>query len=264
MYYCLIASLEQYTLASDARKIDFAELRTEIEGELSPTDHRAVDLLGGYYDVVNILTAISGNDLPHNGLGKLTKEQIDEEIHYVPSDDEPRVSLLPTSVRYALDLIKGNIEIDEDAPVDLSDVERLLFENFYTECAASKCAYLREFVDIDRQMRNVIAGAELPIGQIDDQIKERSWWVPLHEVLATADFVEREHKMDALRWKIAEELTEPGGLDENGHYFDIAVVLNYVIKLNILQRWAMLSSERGAHRFKRLVASFVEQGRINE
>lgn len=264
MYYCLIASLEQYTLASDARKIDFAELRAEIAQELSPADHRAVELLGGYYDVINILTAISGNDLPHNELGNLTKEQIEEEIAYVPSDDEPRTSLLPASVRYAIDLIKGNIEIDEDMEVDLSNIERLLFENFYTECAASKCAYLREFIDIDRQMRNVTAGAELPIGVLDDQLKEKSWWAPLHEVLATADFVEREHKMDALRWKIADELTEPGGLDENGHYFDIAVVLNYVIKLNILQRWAMLSVDRGRHRFEQLVASFVEQGKIKE
>lgn len=266
MYYCLIASLEQFTLSSDSRKIDFAELRAMIADELTPFDARSVELLGGYYDVINILAAIVGHGLPHNELGNLTAEQIAAEINAVPTDDEPYVSLLPASVRYALDMIKGNIEIDENSEVDISDVERLLLSNFYTEVASSKCAYLRSFVDIDRMMRNAIAADEqtTPIGPTSENPKEESWYAPLQEVLATDDFVAREHKMDALRWKIADELAEPGGLDENGHYFDIAIVLNYVIKLNILERWAMLGIESGRHRFEQMVASFTERGKINE
>lgn len=264
MYYCLIASLEQHTLSSDARKIDFAELRQMIADELSASDARAVELLGGYYDVVNILAALAGHGVPHNKLGNLTQEQIAAEIDVVQSDDEPHVSLLPTSVRYALDLIRGNIEIDENSEVDTANIERLLFSNFYTEVASSKCQYLRAFVDIDRMMRNAIAGEENQIGEAPENIKEESWYAPLQEVLATADFVDREHKMDALRWRIADELTEPGGLDQTGHYFDIAVVLNYIIKLNILERWAMLGVEHGRSRFEAMVASFTERGKLKE
>ncbi|MEG0162525.1 MAG: DUF2764 family protein, partial [Mucinivorans sp.] len=71
-------------------------------------------------------------------------------------------------------------------------------------------------------------------------------------VISTTDFVEREHKMDALRWDLVDELTE-------GHYFDIDTVLGYIVCLNILQRWAYLNKEFGRTRFDKIVKSFTEK-----
>ncbi len=268
MYYCLIASLEQYTLSSDARKIDFAELRGDIMGELSKTDLSAAELLYSYYDVENLLSALWKRSTPHNVLGNLSEEEIRAEIETKGSDDEPFVSKLPVSVRYALDLVQGRVEVEEEDATDYSkiselDVEKLLLSNFYSLVAQSKCAYLKRFVELDRQMRSYIAGVEGAVGGYPEEPREQVWYTELSAVIETRDFVEREHKMDALRWRIAAELTEAGGLDGLSHDFDIAAVLNYLIEINILHRWAMLSKEIGRERFKTMVASFTSKGMID-
>ncbi len=263
MYYCLIASLEQYSLSSDPSSIDFDALRAEIISELSPKDTSAVELLYSYYDILNILSRLSGLDTPHNPLGNLSEEEIAAEIKGGSSDDdEPFVTCLPASVRYALDRIQGKV-IDEDQgdePSHYSEaqIEELLLTNFYAACRASHSKYLQLWASADREIREVCAGVE----SSRDNLSEMSWWQPLQSVLTTEDFVEREHKMDALRWNYASELLEPGGMDGINHDFDLSAVLNYLIELNILQRWASLSKEIGRKRFDDMVRSFTSQGKI--
>ncbi len=262
MYYCLIASLEQYSLSSDPQSIDFGALHAEIIAELNPKDLKAVELLYAYYDVLNILSRLSGLDTPHNPLGNLSAQEIDAEIQgEVAESDEVFISRLPNSVRYALDIIQGRIQEDEDQPQDeLTEqrVEALLLSNFYKECSLSHSQYLKLWSYADRQIREVCAGMEAS----SEDIREMSWWQPLQGVLATADFVDREHKMDALRWNYAAELLEPGGMDGISHDFDLSAVLNYLIELNILQRWASLSKEIGRKRFEDMVRSFTSKGEL--
>lgn len=268
MYYCLIASLDEYSLSSDARTIDFDALRDEILGELTTKDMDTVRLLYGYYDVVNILNRLSGRDTLHNALGNLSPEDIELEIKGgTDDDDEPFVSKLPVSVAYALSIISGKVEIEDDEEKDAKSeeaVERLLLANFYAEAKGSACKYLRAWSETDMQIRQVCAAQSIAGNTEDDEeLKEKSWWTALQGVLSTADFVEREHKMDSLRWDYALELLEPGGLDGEYHQFDIAAVLNYLIELKILQRWGSLSKEIGRERFEKMVKSFTSKGDIN-
>ncbi len=267
MYYCLIASLEQYSLSSDAATIDFDALREEILGELSAKDMEVVRLLYGYYDVVNILNRLSGRDTLHNALGNLSAEDIELEIKGGTEDDDERfVSKLPVSVAYALSIISGKIELEDEEQKGAKTedaVERLLLSNFYAESKRSSCKYLRAWSEADMQIRQVCAAENIAESTDDDDLNEKSWWAALQGVLSTADFVEREHKMDSLRWDYALELLEPGGLDGEYHQFDIAAVLNYLIELNILQRWGSLSKEIGRERFEQMVKSFTSKGDIN-
>lgn len=251
MYYCLISSLSELSLSCDARRINFTTVRAEIAEDLSARDRSAVELLYAYYDVENLLAAMRGSDLPHNELGNLTHEQILAEIEAKGSDDEPFVSLLPWAIRRSLDLYQGRIEADEDAEV-ISDIERALLMDFYRQCEASKVKFLERWATADRSIRNVAAGAQYAVGSMDEDYKEQSWWAAMSEVLSTVDFVEREHKMDALRWDLAEELSA-------GHYFDIDAVLAYVVCLNILQRWAYLNKDFGRERFEKIVKNFTDK-----
>ncbi len=262
MYYCLIASLEQYSLSTDPKSVDFDVLRTEIKEEMTSKDIKIVELLYGYYDVVNILNRLSGRDTLHNPLGNLTAEEIDAEIEGAKDDDEVFVSKLPVGVSYALDLIKGRVEREDENEDELKgdeQVEKLLLANFYKACEENPNRFLRAWCDADRKIREVCAE------QIssDEDYKEESWWSALQSVLMTEDFVERERKMDALRWNYSAELLEPGGIDGEYHQFDLASVLNYLIELNILQRWGSLSKEIGRERFEKMVKSFTSKGDIN-
>lgn len=257
-YYCLVASLGQWGQDSDPTRIDFTAIRSEIADELSVEDGEAMELLYSYYDVENLLAAIRESDLQHNSLGNFTEQQIAAEIAAAGTDDEPFESQLPPELRYALDVYQGRVEIGDDEP-DLTavqkNIERSLLEGFYRRCEASPCEFLRRWAADDRLIRNTIAGADSAIGAVAEDTKECEWYAPLQEVLSTADFVEREHRMDTLRWNLSEQLSE-------GHYFDVAEILSYLIKLNILQRWALLSKERGRERFSKIVNSFTSKLKI--
>ena len=254
MYYCLIASLAELSLQTDAARIDFAAVRREIADELSARDRRSMELLYGYYDVENLLAALRGSDVPHNELGNLSKEQIEAEIAAEGTDDEPFVSLLPSSIRGALDLYLGRAaqdgDDDEAVERDQMALERTLLSAFYRECQTSPSAFLRAWADADRTMRNVVAGADAAVGDQPEDYKESSWWAGLEDVLSTKDFVEREHKLDAVRWELTEELAA-------GRFFDLDALLAYAVKLNILQRWAYLNKQVGRDRFEAMVKKFT-------
>jgi len=60
------------------------------------------------------------------------------------------------------------------------------------------------------------------------------------------DPVEREQKTDMLRWEKATELT-------TFHYFDIDVILAFLLKASLVARWAKLDKETGTRLFRELV-----------
>ena len=69
-------------------------------------------------------------------------------------------------------------------------------------------------------------------------------------IAAIADeqnLVEKEHKIDLVRWEQASELA---GFD----YFNINAILSYLAKINIVARWALLDPKRGREMFERIMA----------
>ncbi len=271
MYYTLIASLQPFVLKSESgttsQSAGLLELKGEVLDALVPKDKEVVQVLYTFYDIENLLGQISGSNIPHNPLGNLSEEEIAGEIENAidPEDDEPFVSRFPTSVRYALDLIKSRAEVEEDDPAakseySIRDAEKLLLSNFYTQCAGSKNKYLKKWGEIDYAMRRTAAGEVSE--QESRDLQEEWWYTELQGVIAERDFVRREHRMDELRWNIAEVLIEPAGVDGFTHEFDLCGVLSYLTKLNILQRWGNLSKEEGRQRFEEVVSGFTQKGEI--
>ncbi len=272
MYYTLIASLQPFVLrgegGANSQSVELMGLRAEVLDTLTPKDREVVQLLYTFYDIENLLGQLSHSNIPHNPLGNLNQEEISQEIENAVDleDDEPFISKFPVSVRYALDLIKGRGDVDQDEVTTtqeytIRDAEKLLLENFYTQCSASKNKYLKKWGEIDRAIRMIVAGeAQNEDSAID--VQEEWWYAELQGVVAEQDFVRREHRMDELRWNIAEILIEPAGIDGLTHEFDLCAVLSYLTKLNILQRWEKLSKEEGRERFEQIVSGFSQKGEI--
>jgi len=70
------------------------------------------------------------------------------------------------------------------------------------------------------------------------------------------DLLEREFRLDQIRWDMADELT-------TFNYFDLDNVLAFLVKAEILDRWLKLDEERGALLFNGFVKSLVEQKKVN-
>ena len=75
----------------------------------------------------------------------------------------------------------------------------------------------------------------------------------LIQLLSDKDMLSKEKGLDKLRWKKINELLE-------FDYFNLEVVLGYVVKLSLLERWRVLDDKRGAE----VLNSIVEKLTSNE
>ena len=271
-YYCLVAGLREYTLDSEKKGFDAREIVSDILAELSKSDAEAVRLLYGYYDCENIIAMRSGR-AAFNALGNFSREELAEEL------EAPK--RLPKGVAKVVRLYAAP-DSEEAEGADLSlGFEKALWTAYYAECSHSKCSFLRAWSAFDCTLRNVSAAAvaraidrpveEVVIGEgyIVKQLRRssaadfglRGEVSYLDAVIAAVNdeqnLVEKEHKIDLIRWEQALELT-------SFDYFNINAILSYLVRINIVARWAVLDAKRGRDMLERIMAELDGKDLINK
>ncbi|MFA5301638.1 MAG: DUF2764 family protein [Bacteroidales bacterium] len=146
---------------------------------------------------------------------------------------------------------------------------KYMHSRFYRAAENCNNAFISRYFSFDQDVRNIIAaytareyGREIKpnlVGenQITGQLSvskaedfELEYLTPysavLHKIMQLKDPVEREQKTDMLRWEKATELT-------TFHYFDIDVILAFLLKASLVARWAKLDKETGTRLFRELV-----------
>ena len=271
-YYCLVAGLREYTLESEKKGFDARERVSDILAELSKSDAEAVRLLYGYYDCENIIAMRSGR-AAFNALGNFSREELAEEL------EAPK--RLPKGVAKVVRLYAAP-DSEEAEGADLSlGFEKALWTAYYDECSHSKCSFLRAWSAFDCTLRNVSAAAvaraidrpveEVVIGEgyIVKQLRRssaadfglRGEVSYLDAVIAAVNdeqnLVEKEHKIDLIRWEQALELT-------SFDYFNINAILSYLVRINIVARWAVLDAKRGRDMLERIMAELDGKDLINK
>lgn len=261
-YYCLVAGLKEYTLEADTKGFDAGSIVSEILDGISAKDAEAVRLLYGYFDCENIVALRAGRSA-HNPLGTFTREELEEEMK------APR--RLPRRIARVLKAY-ADPEGKEAEEVDVERrFETALFAAYYEECARSSSRFLREWSLFDRNLRNVAAAvaaraagrapeeAVVGEGDVAEQLRRSSaadfglrGELPYVDALIAAvndeqNLVEKEHKIDLIRWNEAVELA-------TFDYFDIDAILSYLVRVNIVARWTRLDPAQGRVMFERLVA----------
>ncbi len=131
--------------------------------------------------------------------------------------------------------------------------ENTLGADFYAKAAESKNRFIREYFDFDGRLRNLKVQylakrlgkqgdnylVELPEADFEEEKL-------IMDILADADFVQREQKMDELKWEKASDIAR---LD----YFNMNAILAFMVKAKTVQRWAELDPAKGLEMFKKLV-----------
>lgn len=261
-YYCLVAGLREYTLDADTKGFDAKEIVDEILEELSTADAAAVRLLYGYYDCENIIALRAGR-AAYNPLGNISREQLEDELK--------QPATLPEAVARVVRAY-NEPESEWAEGLDMThSFEKAIFTAYYAECAASKSRFLREWAEFDRTLRNVAAAAVARTldrtidsvtvggGDVVEQLHRssaadfglRGELAYIDSVIAAVNdeqnLVEKEHKIDLVRWDYAAELA-------SFDYFNINAVLSYLVKINIVARWSILDVKRGREMLERLMA----------
>ena len=260
-YYCLVAGLREYALDADTKGFDARAIVDEVIDGVSARDARQVRLLYGYYDCEN-LAALRAGRSAFNPLGLLTREELEEELK--------KPERMPDAVARVIRAY-ADPEGEEALAIDTTQqFEHALFGAYYTVCEAAESSFLRAWSAFDRNLRNIAAAvsaraagravdeAVVGGGEVVDQLQRSSaadfglrgelpW---LDAVIAAVNeetnLVEKEHKLDLVRWREALELAV-------FDYFDIDALLSYLVRVNIVARWSRLDPARGRELFARLV-----------
>ena len=274
-YYYLVAGLRDWTLDSDTKGFDVREIIDEIVGELTKSDREAVRMLYAYYDCENIIARRAKRER-HNQLGNLSAEEVAEVL------EERNYSLLTPEVAKCVKLyVEANDEEhDEETTLDAS-FERAIFEAYYRDLAASKCTFLKDWGAFDRNLRNiaaaiaareagrVVADVTVGDGEIVEQLKRSTaadfglrGELPYVDSVISAvsdekNIVEKERKIDAIRWAEAETMT-------SFDFFTINFILSYLVKVNIVARWTLLSPEVGREMLNRLIKELEGKDLVNK
>ena len=131
--------------------------------------------------------------------------------------------------------------------------ENTLGADFYAKAAESKNRFIREYFDFDGRLCNMKVEylakrlgkngedfvVELPEADFEEEKQ-------IQDILADADFVQREQKMDELKWEKASDIAR---MD----YFNMNAILAFMVKAKTVQRWAELDAAKGQEMFKKLV-----------
>ncbi|MFI3266478.1 MAG: DUF2764 family protein [Rikenellaceae bacterium] len=262
-YYCLVAGLKEYAIDGENKGLEISEIKEEIAEQLSKSDARAVELLYSFYDIENIINIIKGKTT-FNSLGNFSQEQLTEEVS--------KPELLPSFIS---DIVisyanKDSDGVNDDLDIDLNDtIERNLWTAYYKECAKSKCSFLRKWGEFDLNLRNICAAytarksglsaADIVVGNNDitqaiaksssADFGLKNEITDLEKLIATLDdsnILEKEHRLDMMRWSEAEEIS-------TFDYFNINTVMAYLVKVNLIWRWKQLDRERGQQMFNKLL-----------
>ncbi len=141
--------------------------------------------------------------------------------------------------------------------------------HFYRAARKCKDSFIKGYYTFDWEIRNIIAAYNAReyghniltnlVGRSEltdvlvsskaenfdlDSVSEYS--TVLHKIMQLKNPLEREQQIDKLRWDTAVQLT-------TFHYFDIDVILAFLLKASIVSRWSKLDKETGSRLFKELV-----------
>ena len=274
-YYYLVSGLREWTLDSDTKGFDVREIVDEILAELSKSDRAAVNLLYAYYDCENIIARRAHRER-HNALGNLSAEQIDEMLV------SRNYGSLPSNVAKVVKFFNEADDEERDEEVVITEsFERALFDAYYKDLAASKCHFLRAWGEFDRNLRNISAAlaareagravADVVVGggEVVEQLKHssaadfglRGELQYIDSVISAVsdekNIVEKERKIDKVRETYAWEIAV-------FDFFNINFILSYLVKVNIVARWTLLSPEVGRDMLNRLIKELDAKELVNK
>ena len=270
-YYSLVAGLREYALDADTKGFDAKGIVEEILDGVCASDASEVRLLYGYYDCENILALRAGRSA-HNPLGNLSREELEQELK--------APSRLPQGIARVVKAY-ADPEGEEAEEVDTSRrFETTLFAAYYDACRRSRSRFLRAWSEFDRTLRNVAAAttaraAGRPVDghvvgndDVAEQLRRSSasdfglrGELPYIDAVIAAvndesNLLEKEHKIDRIRWQQAVDLAAED-------YFNVNAVLSYLVRINLVARWTQLDEARGRAMLGRLLRELDGKELIN-
>ena len=272
-YYCLVTGLPELSLEDCKLSYTVANFKTEIYPLLSKTDKKLVDLYYLKFDNRNLLSLLKDREaVVDASLGNYSADELLGVIASFFKEKKVSDKKFPTYFYEFTELY-----------LNTPDEERVGFEDklygFYYDYAI-KCGnkFVSTWFELNLNVNNILAAltarkykmeiSKVPVGNnlIADALRtsnardfgladELEYFDQLVRINDTVDLVEREKKIDMLKWFWLEENTF-------FNYFSIEKIFVFLMKLEMIERWVSLDKEKGNELFRKLIDQLKNEVQI--
>ena len=271
-YYCLVTGLPELSLEDGKLSYTVSNFKTEIYPQLSKSDKKLVDLFYLKFDNRNLLTLLKEKEaLIDASLGNYSADELLSVITSLKEETAPDKKF-PS---YFYEFAKLYLETPDEERWMLEDKLHGFYYNYAIKCGN---AFVSAWFELNLDVNNILAAlsarkykmevSKVPVGDnfVAEALRSSNardfgladdleYFEQLVRINDTVDLVEREKKIDMLKWNWMEDNTF-------FNYFTIEKIFVFLMKLEMIERWVSLDKEKGNELFRQLIDQLKDEVQI--
>lgn len=264
-YYCLVAGLPD--LLPDDQKLQrsLLEFKTELEENLTAADLKLIDIFFQKFDNENLLKLLGNPEAVLNPLATLNQSDLLDIVQLFKDSDTPIDARIPAHFYRFMPAFLENKPLFQGI-----SWEDQLTSLYFGAAIKSPNTFISKWFEFNLNVVNVLTALncrkfnfnieEAIIGKNEVAKALRSshskdfGLTPIFPEIAELtriaeedNLMERERKIDLLRWQWLEEQSV-------FNYFDLERLFVYLLRVEMLERWTALDKANGEQVFRQLIA----------
>lgn len=271
-YYCLVTGLPELSLEDGKLSYTVANFKTEIYPELSKSDKELIDLFYLKFDNQNLLALLKDKEaVVDASLGNFSAEELLGVIASFKEETTPDKKF----PAYFYEFAELYLNTPEDERFGLEDKLHGFYYHYAMKCGNK---FVSNWFELNLDVNNILAAmaarkykmdvAKVPVGSnmVAEALRtsnardfgladDLEYFEQLTRINDTVDLVEREKKIDLLKWNWMEDNTF-------FNYFTIEKIFVFLMKLEMIERWVSLDKEKGNEMFRQLIDQLKDEVQI--
>lgn len=272
-YYCLVAGLPDISLDDGKLSYSVSDFKAELYPDLSAQDRKLIDLFYLKFDNMAILKLLKNKDTVIEDKGNFSAEELLQLIEAVREGDTPDKKY-PS---YLVNFVSQYLQLSQD---ELYRADDLLAALYYSYGMSSNNAFIASWFEFNLNLNNILAAlaarkykmevSSVIVGatSICEQLRTSNardfglnetleYFEALQRIADIEELVEREKKVDILKWKWLED-------ESFFHYFTIERIFVFLMQLEMIERWISLDKEKGNELFRKMIQDLKNEVQIPE
>lgn len=272
-YYCLVAGLPDISLDDGKLSYSVSDFKAELYPDLSAQDRKLIDLFYLKFDNTAILKLLKNKDAVIEDKGNFSAEELLQLIEAVREGDTSDKKY-PS---YLVNFVSQYLQLSQD---ELYRADDLLAALYYSYGMSSNNAFIASWFEFNLNLNNILAAlaarkykmevSSVIVGatSICEQLRTSNardfglnetleYFEALQRIADIEELVEREKKVDMLKWKWLED-------ESFFHYFTIERIFVFLMQLGMIERWISLDKEKGNELFRKMIQDLKNEVQIPE
>lgn len=264
--------MPELTLEDSKLSYTVADFKTDLYLDLSGEDRKLIDLFYLKFDNANVLKLVKDKDAVLDSRGNYSAEELLEFISLLKEGDEISGDVLPS---YLSTFISEYFNATAEDSFLYEDRLTALYYEYAMKC---RNKFVSSWFEFNLTMNNILVAltarkfkmdiAPLIVGdtEVCEALRisgardfgltgEVDFLEQLVKISETEELVEREKRIDQLRWNWMEDATF-------FNYFTVERLFVFLLQLEMIERWISLDKEKGNQLFRSIIATLKDEVQI--